>query len=163
MITVNVNQTTDKIYLGRRGETEARVIVFDVSDLIESYGEGTATLLAKRQGDSDPYPVNTVQSDSSVAWTISDSDSAVSGYGQCELFWYVGDTLAKSIIWQTWTDPDIGTEGEVPQPYESWVQEVIDAAQLAEESAVEAAQSVVEAQEVLASAVKVDSNGKFYI
>lgn len=118
-----------RIALGRRGENEAARIVFDVAELAGLYGDGTAELVATRPGETAPYPVAAERDGSQVIWTVSSADTAFAGHGACELFWYVGDTLAKSVVYGTVVGRDIGDVGEEPpEPYETWVEQVLSAA-----------------------------------
>lgn len=193
MITQNISLTAPKrIMLGRREENEATQVVFDISYFIETFGEGTATLLAKRSKDVNAYPVAVTQENETVTWLVSNADTAYQGQGQAELMWFVGDVLAKSVAFPTWTDPDIGEEGEVPEPYESWVTQLLEdiddknaAAQQimdgkvseaqgyaneakgyknqAKNSADAAAASATQAAQILDTTVYVGTDGKFYI
>ena len=58
MITqiIKVN-SPERIQLGRREENEATEIIFDVTYFTETFGDGTAVLLAKRSQDANAYPV----------------------------------------------------------------------------------------------------------
>lgn len=117
------------IPLGRRGETGVRQIVFDVSALVSLYGDGTAQLAAIRAGETAPYPVAVERDGNAVVWTVSNADTARVGAGACELFWFVGGTLAKSVVFGTVVGRDIGDVGEEPPaPYETWVEQVLAAA-----------------------------------
>lgn len=124
MKTINISAGCPaRIMIGRRGENEATQVVFDCTPFAETYGDGTAVLLAKRPTDTTAYPVTVEQDGSTVTWTISDADTAYRGSGVCELFWYVGDTLAKSVVYTTVIGRDIGeTTEEPPDAYESWVE-----------------------------------------
>ena len=127
-ITINVGAKTDRFILGRRGENEATLIVFDVSQLIATYGEGTAVLLAKRPTDGSAYPVTVTQDGNTVTWTVTDTDTSYKGQGECELFWYVNNALAKSVVYATVIGRDIGTTtDEVPDPYEAWLDTLTEA------------------------------------
>lgn len=193
MITRNIDvNSTERIQLGRREENEATEIVFDISYFIEKFGDGTATLLAKRSQDANVYPVAVTQDGNKVTWIVSNADTAYEGQGKAELQWFVGDVLAKSIVFRTWVDPDIGEEGEVPEPYEGWVtqllhdiddknaaaQEIMDGKiseaqgyaneakgykNQAKGSADAAAASAAQAAEILDTTVYVGTDGKFYI
>lgn len=131
MKTVNVQvgeSYRNRIAIGRRGETEVTEIVFDVSQLISTYGNGTAVLMAKRPIDTTAYPVAVVQDGNTVTWTVTDTDTSYKGQGECELFWYVGDALAKSVVFSTVILRDIGdTTGEAPDPYETWLDTLVSA------------------------------------
>ncbi len=113
------------IAVGRQGENAARNIYFDLSDLINIYGEGTATLVHMRPSDQAPYVCETSVLGTFLVWTPSSTDTAFSGSGKCELRWVVGDTLAKSIIYTTNILPSITGAGEVPSAYQSWYDSII--------------------------------------
>ena len=151
MKIINVASNENRIPIGIRGENEARQIVFDLSWLIETYGQGTAVLLAKRSEDENAYPVTLAeQSGTTLTWTVTDVDTYYVGHGKAELFWYIDNVLAKSIVYSTWTEQDIGTaSGEAPDPYEDWVEELTElgAVTLANAQRAEAAeQGAVTAQ-----------------
>lgn len=135
-----------RIVIGRRGENEATEVVFDVSALVSTYGDGTAVLLAKRPNDTTAYPVTVEQDGSTVTWTVSDTDTAYRGSGECELFWYVDNTLAKSVVYGTVIGKDIGeaTE-EPPDAYESWVEQLTTLGATTAQNATDAAQSASDA------------------
>lgn len=148
-VTIKAETERDRILLGRRGENEATEIVFDVSQLIATYGNGTAQLAAKLPNSSTPYPVSVTQDGNTVTWVVTNADTQTVGNGACELFWYVGETLAKSIVYTTVVLRDIGDVGDTPpDPYETWVEQVLTAgmnAQEAAQEAIAAAESVEDA------------------
>lgn len=113
------------ILLGKQGENEAREIVFDLSWLIETYGDGTAVLVHQRAKDAAPYICQTTQDGSELTWVVTNTDTAYDGWGQAELRWTVGSTLAKTLIYKTMVARSI-TAGEViPDPYESWYEQMM--------------------------------------
>lgn len=173
-INVKVGTDTDSINLGRRGENEATEVVFDVSYLVETYGAGTPVLLAKRAKDSTAYPVSATSEEDSVTWLVNSADTAYKGSGECELYWYVGEVLAKTVVWNTWVSDDIGEEGEAPQPQAEWVTEMLEQMQTIADSAQASADdaegfassaqaSAEEAQTILNSTIYIGADGNFYI
>lgn len=124
------------LIIGRQGENKATKIVFDLSALIKLYGTGTVQLLAQRAQDETPYPCVITQVGDKAEWVISNADTQYMGTGKCELHYYVGDTLAKTQIWQTVTEcalSDVGTKP--PEPEVSWVTDVLSAGISANEAA----------------------------
>lgn len=117
------------IPIGRLGENEATVVVFDVAEWIELFGAGTFSLLHQRSGDAAPYPCEIETDGSTVTWIVHSADVAVQGYGKCELIYTVGDTIAKSVIYTTITGTALTGGAEPPEPWEDWVQRVLDAGQ----------------------------------
>lgn len=124
----------EEIKLGRRGENQARKVVFDVlGKWRESYGEGVASLIVQRNGDAQPYPVTVTEEDGALVWLVSNVDTAVAGEGAAELRYTVGDTIVKSQIYKTRVRETLENSGEAPPPaYQSWVDEVLRAAADAE-------------------------------
>ena len=70
----------EEIKLGRRGENQARKVVFNVLEKWrEGYGEGVASLIVQRNGDAQPYPVTVTEEDGALVWRVSSVDTAVAG------------------------------------------------------------------------------------
>lgn len=84
------------IPLGRTGENEAARIAFTLAPFEEVFPGGTPALLVKRKGDSAAYPVTLTVDGLTAYWTVTSADTDKAGFGQCELQWHLGDTLAKS-------------------------------------------------------------------
>ena len=124
----------EEIKLGRRGENQARKVVFDVlGKWREGYGDGVASLIVQRNGDAQPYPVTVTEDDGTLVWLVSSVDTAVAGEGAAELRYTVGDTIVKSQIYKTRVRETLEDSGETPPPaFQSWVDEVLQAAADAE-------------------------------
>lgn len=124
----------EEIKLGRRGENQARKVIFDVlKKWREGYGDGVASLIVQRNGDAEPYPVTVTEEDGMLVWLVSNVDTAVAGEGAAELRYTVGDTVVKSQIYKTRVRETLEDSGETPPPaYQSWVDEVLQAAADAE-------------------------------
>lgn len=121
--TIRAAQPGQIVFLGHQGENLARRVIFDLSDLRERYPEGRFALAAQRKGDALPYPAARTNLDgSALIWTLTDTDTAVAGYGRCELRCYDGDTLAKSEVWNTFTLPALSACGEAPEAWEDYVE-----------------------------------------
>ena len=127
MVTYNitVGDSTSPLDIGRQGEYDTRQIVFDISYLINNFGEGTAEVLHRRSMDEAPYLVNTVQSGSTLTWVADANDTAYVGIGNAEIRWYVTEGMAKSIMYKTRVMPSLTVSGEVPDEYESWYEQMI--------------------------------------
>lgn len=146
--TVTVKEKdTQNIIIGRRGTWDTEQIVFDVSYLIESYGSGSAELLVKRPVDETAYPAVTTLEGNLLTWAVSDVDTVYKGHGECELYWYVGNALAKSVIYSIAILRDIGETTETPpDPYETWIDHLVDLASETQQNAQAAAESAQEAE-----------------
>lgn len=107
--------------IGRRGENEARQVVFDLSAWRRHYGDGTVQLLHQRAGDESPYPCALTVEGDTAYWLIRAADVDKPGWGEAQLHYYVGDTLAKSAIWRTVTADALGDPSEPPEdPARAW-------------------------------------------
>ena len=127
------------IPVGRQGENEAQRIIWPdiVTSWSKLYGDGVFSFAVKRNGDDTPYPAVVTTEDGSLVWVPTNADTANVGFGSCELVYTVGDVIAKSQTWRTEVYPSLTGEGETepPEPYQSWVDEVIKAGAAAEAAA----------------------------
>ena len=174
MITQAVTVTAkdvQNIIIGRRGTYETEQIVFDVSYLANTYGNWYAVLMVKRPSDIVAYPAVTTADGNLVTWTISETDTSFKGHGEIEFFWYTSDGLAKSVIYGLTILRDIGEATTTPpDPYENWLdqmvelaadvhEEVGEAAQYADDAAKSAKDAEDAAQSVLSAILTVTDDG----
>lgn len=151
------------ILLGRQGENHAQTVIWQgiAAQYAALYGDGAFQLMAQRCGDAAPYPVALTRDGGSLVWVVSDSDTAKSGVGRCELTYLVGGAVAKSKTWQTQVLASFTADGsaEPPEPAQSWVQEVLDAATAAGKSAEAAADSADKAESASVHAPQIGADG----
>ena len=137
-------------HIGRLGENEHRTIRFrESAEILAMYPEATVAVLHKRHGDEVAYPVahGYVSIDGGmVCWTIQSGDLAYVGRGQCEVVFYSGDVVAKSLIYDTMVDRALDGAGDPPEPWESWIEQVSATAAdiAADRAAAEQAQTAAE-------------------
>lgn len=174
---VILNTSTEKsalLQIGRQGEHGVTQVWFDLTYLIETYGEGTAALSYMRSGDTAPYLVTTTQENNILIWEVDETDTAYDGMGKCEVRWTVDDDLAKTVVYRTIVMKALtGTEPSDSDWYDKMV-EYIDSriadsqqyAEAAEASAEDAAGSAHAAQNAAstaatdaANAVRTELNG----
>lgn len=150
MITQTVTVTekcASNIIIGRRGTYETVQIIFDITYLVETFGDGSAVLMVKRPPDTTAYPAEISRDGSNVIWAVSESDTAAKGHGEAEIFWYVNGGLAKSVIFSISILRDIGETTEAPpDPYENWVETLTALGAETQQNAQDAAQSASDAQ-----------------
>lgn len=109
------------IQLGRTGENEAVRIAFTLAPFEEVFPGGTPALLVKRKGDAAAYPVTLTVEGLTAYWKVTSADTDKAGFGQCELQWYLGDTLAKSNKFDFIVIPALETGAEPPdEPSKRW-------------------------------------------
>lgn len=135
------------LQIGKQGEDNALQVRFPIADWITAYGHGTFQLMHKRSCDAEAQPVIVTSDEDYAYWTVRNSDVAYAGLGECELLYFVGGTLAKSHTWATLTIASIMPSGETPpEPWESWIEQVLAAGSQAKESADAAKVSEVNAE-----------------
>ena len=146
------------LWLGRQGENGARQILFDVSAWQQIYGPGIVQLLAKRTGDTTPYPISVTTEGGLARWTISAADVGVAGnYGAAELIYSVGGQVAKSDVWQTVVSPALDNASPTPpEPAQGWVDAVLQAGAAAQEAADRA-------EEAASHAPYIGDDGMWYV
>ena len=82
--------------IAHSGENEAVQVAFSLAPFQEAFPGGRPALLVRRKGDAQAYPATLTVEGDTAYWTVTAADTAAAGFGQCELQWYAGDTLAKS-------------------------------------------------------------------
>lgn len=132
-----------KLCLGRLGESEVTKVVFSLDEFAEFPTGGEFVLLNQRPTDPAAYPVAITETAEGFDWIPTSSDLAKEGAGRCELVYYLGDAVAKSIIFQTLILPALDGSGETPEPWQSWVDAVHEDAKAAEAAAERAEQAAV--------------------
>ena len=120
------------INLGRQGENDVLQIIWKgiVPAWAEKYGEGKFQLAVRRHLDDAPYIAAIEIDGNDIVWTVTSAETAQTGDGECELTYMVGDAVAKSQTWTTSVCRSLTGEEptEAPEPYQSWVDEVMKTA-----------------------------------
>lgn len=94
---IEIQATTLRtIKLGHTGENDAVRVAFSLLPFQQTFPGGRPTLLVKRPKDAEAYPVTLEVDGATAYWTVTETDTETAGFGQAELQWYLGDTLAKS-------------------------------------------------------------------
>lgn len=116
------------ILLGRCGENLARTVEIDVSEYLKEYPGAAVTLLHRRHGESDIYPVAAELRDGCLVWQPTSADTAIAGSGEAEVRVTVDGVLAKSKILSTMVDKSLtGQETDAPEPGMDWVDKITTA------------------------------------
>ena len=118
------------IRIGRTSENDAEIVCFDVSDWPVLYGAGGAfVLMHQRPGDAQPYLCEASMADDGfLEWTVKDVDVAKIGRGEAQLTYQIGTVVAKSCIFVTLIQRSLSQAGELPEPYEDKIDELIETA-----------------------------------
>lgn len=139
--------------LGRKGENVARQVVFDLRAWRAAYGDGAVSLCAKRAGDAEPYPCGVTQDEDTAVWVLRAADVDKPGWGNVQLSYYVGDTLAKSQTWRTLVAPSLCACGDPGEVQQGWLDQAGKDAAAAQQGAKDA-QEAQKAAEDAAKAAK---------
>lgn len=123
------------ILLGRVADNDAYIVRFPIKDFITLYGaEGTFVLMHQRANDTAAYVVNNITQDEEfVDWTVSSAD-LVKGQGLAQLRYTVDGTVVHTKIWKTLCAESLDDSGEVPSPWVSWVEQLSELKEGAEEA-----------------------------
>lgn len=139
--------------LGRKGENVARQVVFDLRLWRAAYGDGAVSLCAMRAGDAEPYPCGVTQDEDTAVWVLRAADVDKPGWGDVQLSYYVGDTLAKSQTWRTLVAPSLCACGDPGEVQQGWLDQAGKDAAAAQQGAKDA-QEAQKAAEDAAKAAK---------
>ena len=156
MVTTHA-KSGELLCIGRKGENNARRVVFDFSHWRMIYGPGTIQLIVQRTGETTPYPAALTVAGNTATWVITAADTAIRGdWGKAELRYMVGDTLAKSETWRTLVMDALGEASETPpEPHQGWVDQVLEAGATAQAAAAQAKADADRAAQIAAEMGKI--------
>lgn len=155
MVTIEARPGT-VLRLGYTGEHLARCVRFPIKGWRDTYGEGTAALLARRSGDKTPYPVQVVAEGDYVLWDIQSADTQNPGTGECQLRYIVGERVAKEAVFITEVNPSMADPGTPPvSPEKTYLDKVLTAGSTAQTAAQSASASAKEAKAAAAKTAEV--------
>lgn len=138
--------------LGRKGENVARQVVFDLRLWRAAYGDGAVSLCAKRAGDAEPYPCGVTQDEDTAVWVLRAADVDKPGWGDVQLSYYVGDTLAKSQTWRTLVAPSLCACGDPGEVQQGWLDQAGKDAAAAQQGAKDAQEAQKAAEDAAKAA-----------
>lgn len=117
------------ICLGWQTENAVEAVVFDKPEWLAAYGPGTFELVHKRRQDTEALPVAVSVSGDTVTWQIEAGDVLYRGRGEAQLRYFGPDGKIKcSEIYTTQVERSLVSDTDVPEPYEGWVEQVLQAA-----------------------------------
>lgn len=146
VIEVDVSKRTNFLDLGIQGEKNAHTFEFDISSWIQEIGAGgTASLDLQRPGEAESYMVGLTVVDGIASWTVSDVDNAKAGSGKAQLVYSATaeevEKKVKTAIYATNVNRALDEQqGDVPDPYESYIDTARAIYSETAEKAIEAAQ-----------------------
>lgn len=149
--TIDVNNAPKVLFIGNETENDARAITFDLSAWVEEFGSGAAQVLIKRPGEAEAYSVLLTVEDGLAVWLPSSTDTAIAGTGEIALAYSAGTVDIRTGIIFAVIDASLAT-GTVPPPdLESWVEQIGQLAQDAQNAAADAEAAKDDAQAAAAA------------
>lgn len=128
-ITIDVLTFNERLRIGKQGENLTREITFDCAAWLDTLSGGVLSIVHQRPTDSDAYPCGDYTvTDTSLTWSINETDLAFSGLGRCELRYTIGSRIAKSKTFYTEIITALNPLDTPPAAYEPYIDRVIDAA-----------------------------------
>ena len=153
-MTINLNDfigTNVSIPLAKQGEF-GREVSFDFSEWVEMFGSGSIGWSIQRPQDSSAYLLPSTEDGTVSTITLTETESQYAGYGLLEVF-YVNTGETEKRISKTFSfriDKSLQNLGQVPPPWQSYVDAVHEDAVAVEE----ASQSILD----LTASATVDSS-----
>ena len=145
-------KNTKVIYLGRQGENLARTIEIDVSSMLMKWPDATISLLVQRNQEDTFYLAPVVIENGILKWTITNADTEIAGIGKIEVRAIQDDAIMKSATMKICVENSLGgTETDVPDPVQTWVDTIVAASVQAKQSAEDALASELAAKEAAES------------
>ena len=126
----------NRLDLGYQGENKARVIAIDMKAWLEEFPGAKVGMMIRRPEEDVFYPAALEMEDGIIEFEVTRSDVAIAGEGEAQIILTNKDDVElRSRIVKTKISPSLtGTEVEAPPPQQTWVGEVLQAAQKAEEA-----------------------------
>ena len=122
-----------KTPIGRLGENQHRGVIFpETKELLKMYPDAGIVVMHQRPGDPAAYPINPANVhivDGCVCWIVLNSDVAYEGNGRCEVMITQGSVVALDIIYNTSILDALDGSATPPEPWESWIEQVVAAGQ----------------------------------
>lgn len=135
------------IIIGRQYENDVTKIQFPIRRWREMFGgNGRFFLSVMRCKDRAPYEVVIEETEDYVLWTPTAADTKYKGYGEAQLTYRINGKVAKTEVFQIFTDRSLPQTDETPPEWEGFVERVEAAALSAFDSSESAEQSKNSAQ-----------------
>lgn len=143
--TISVNRLY-KLSIGYAGENEVQTVLIDYSPWVDAYGEGMLNLLMQRSNDTEAYPVVLTYGGGTALWVISNIDTSYKGLGKAQLVYSVNGKIKKSAVFKVDVVESITDSETVPDPYQPWVEQILEASETIVDAVDDAEQSAESAK-----------------
>ena len=124
------------LWIGHQGEGNSRAVEIMIAPWVKEWPDAQVIVLYERPGESTLYAGNAALDGSVVKWVIDPFATEKPGAGRMILQAKQGDAVVKSAVAVTRVTPNLqGTATEPPTPPTGFVEQVLDAAERAEDAA----------------------------
>lgn len=134
--------------LGWQNENKVKEVYFDASKWVAEYGAGILTLAIQRNGDAQPYPKALTDD----TWTIEAVDVEKKGIGEFQVTFTVGEQVKESAVYKFFVERSLDSTGEMPDPYISYFEQIIEVGAKAEADADRAEEAADKAEQAASNA-----------
>lgn len=132
--------------IGYQTENNRTSVYFDLSDILEEFPGGLATLVIQRPFESIAYPAASTEMEGNyLVWTISAFELEKSGVLSANVIYAVDETVVKTKKFKFEVEESIINFGEEPPEWEDFVNNLLIAAGQVHEEIVEAERKIEDA------------------
>lgn len=150
MNTYNVNSLPAELTIGRQTETGVTRVGINCSAWLDLWPELDLYIWVTPPGGGAQYPAHAYLEDEVLVWEVNDGDTAVEGKGTIEVVG-IADGLRKlstiTTIQVLRTTTRVSTT--TPDPARPWVEQVLEAASAAQDSAYQAAKDAARTEQAV--------------
>ncbi len=120
ILTIRENSV---IPLGYVGDESSTVIRIPISSLISKYGQGGEFELIHTPPDEiEGHPVSNITvSGGFIEWLVGSEELRNYGSGEAQVVYVCNDGIAHTKIWKTRVLRSLSDTGDIPQPWQPWV------------------------------------------
>lgn len=150
-----MNKLPKGIRIGYEGEQGARPVALDVSEGLLKWPDSIPTLLYVRPGEREAVPAPASLSGGVLTWVpdaYATQKTGSTGAAQV-VFTVSGEetVIGKSQVIPLFVNSSLEPSEDPPEPYESWIASILDAAAIAEGFAADAEESAERAEQAAAN------------
>ena len=133
VITIRENSV---IQLGYVGDETSTTIRIPISSFVLRYGQGGEFyLIHTPPGETEGHPVANIQaSNGYLEWSVGSEELTANGYGEAQIEYVCQDGIAHTKIWKTQVLRSLADTGEIPEPWQPWVDKLYEYKQDAEDA-----------------------------
>ena len=143
--------------IGYQTENNRTEVWFNISDIMEEFPGGLATLFILRPGETEEYPsITTRMEETNLVWVVQAYDLEKRGIVEAQVVYTVENVVAKRKVYSFYVDRSIQNVSSAPPTWEDWKQELLAAASEVH-GEIEAAEATLDEKVADAEAAKMDA------